>query len=149
MTHRLSDGMPCIKERCDFCYCCGWEVTGDAPHYEIRNPEIDHFPDGPFEKCRVLKKREREAAKRRRQQQLKRDARTRAEQRVAETAPMLNPEGGSSRNLLSMAGALTYGNDRNRNPRGTQQQVIPLDREDSESELVQRFGGLSSVDHNV
>ncbi len=57
MTHRFTDGMPCLRERTDFCYCCGWEVTANGPHMELKNPHIDHFPDGVFEKCRIIKKR--------------------------------------------------------------------------------------------
>ena len=33
------------------------QVTADGPHMELKNPHIDHFPDGVFEKCRIAKKR--------------------------------------------------------------------------------------------
>ena len=38
MHHQLNDAIPCIRERCDYCYCCGWEVTRTAPHMERRHP---------------------------------------------------------------------------------------------------------------
>ena len=38
MVHKASDSMPCLRERTDFCYCCGLEVMPDYPHDEKDNP---------------------------------------------------------------------------------------------------------------
>ena len=43
-----------MKDRTDFCYCCGLEVTPDYPHYEKMNPNVNHFPDGVYNDCRVV-----------------------------------------------------------------------------------------------
>ncbi len=40
---------------------CGYEVAPDYPHTEVENPEVNHFPDGVFQKCRIIKLREKEA----------------------------------------------------------------------------------------
>jgi len=61
MVHKITDGIPCIRDRTDFCYLCGEEVTSDYPHEEVRSPGINHFPDGVFQKCRAIVQREREA----------------------------------------------------------------------------------------
>jgi hypothetical protein len=61
MIHKVTDSIPCIRERTDFCYLCGTEVAGDYPHIEIDNPSVNHFPDGVFQKCRKAVKLEREA----------------------------------------------------------------------------------------
>ena len=53
MCHRQGDG--CVRERCDFCYCCGVEVLPDYPHDELLNPGTNHFPDGVFNDCRIVK----------------------------------------------------------------------------------------------
>ncbi len=39
---------------------CGEEVTGDYPHEEVGNRGVNHFPDGVFQKCRIIVMRERE-----------------------------------------------------------------------------------------
>ena len=54
MVHKSTDGIPCVKDRTDFCYCCGLEVTPDYPHYEKMNPNVNHFPDGVYNDCRVV-----------------------------------------------------------------------------------------------
>jgi hypothetical protein len=61
MVHKVTDSIPCIRERTDFCYLCGTEVAGDYPHIEIDNPLVNHFPDGVFQKCRKVVKKEKEA----------------------------------------------------------------------------------------
>ena len=38
MVHKASDSMPRLRERTDFCYCCGLEVMPDYPHDEKDNP---------------------------------------------------------------------------------------------------------------
>jgi len=35
MTHKSTDVMPCTRERTDFCYCCGVEISPDYPHAEL------------------------------------------------------------------------------------------------------------------
>lgn len=61
MVHKITDGIPCIRDRTDFCYLCGEEVTQDYPHDEVKNPGVNHFPDGVFQQCRKQAAREREA----------------------------------------------------------------------------------------
>ena len=65
MVHKVTDGIPCLRDRTDFCYMCGEEVTPDYPHEEVRNPGINHFPDGVFQTCRKVAQREREAERER------------------------------------------------------------------------------------
>jgi hypothetical protein len=60
MVHKITDGIPCIHDRTDFCYLCGELVTADYPHDEVRNPGVNHFPDGVFQKCRIITAKERE-----------------------------------------------------------------------------------------
>ena len=38
MVHHATDSVPCLRERTDFCYCCGLEVMPDYPHDEKDNP---------------------------------------------------------------------------------------------------------------
>ena len=84
MVHKITDGIPCIRDRCDFCCkftnlnftivtigfdvfhfffflsksdLCGAEVLPDYPHDEVDNPGVNHFPDGVFQTCRILKQR--------------------------------------------------------------------------------------------
>eukprot|EP01038_Epipyxis_sp_PR26KG_P011323 gene11323-15187_t len=64
MVHKITDSIPCIRDRTDFCYLCGEEVTGDYPHQEVKNGRIttiNHFPDGVFQDCRFIKQKQREA----------------------------------------------------------------------------------------
>lgn len=65
MVHKITDGIPCIRDRSDFCYLCGEEVAQDYPHDEIGNPGVNHFPDGVFQKCRIIAQRERDAERER------------------------------------------------------------------------------------
>lgn len=44
---------------------CGEEVAPDYPHNEINNPGVNHFPDGVFQKCRIITLREKEAERER------------------------------------------------------------------------------------
>ena len=44
MIHKITDGIPCIRDRTDFCYCCGEEVLGDYPHEEVNHPGLITFP---------------------------------------------------------------------------------------------------------
>ena len=44
---------------------CGEEVLPDYPHDEVKNPGVNHFPDGVFQKCLKLIQREREAERER------------------------------------------------------------------------------------
>ena len=60
MVHKITDGIPCVHERTDFCYLCGEAVTQDYPHDEVNHPGINHFPEGVFQKCRVILAKERE-----------------------------------------------------------------------------------------
>ena len=39
---------------------CGEEVLPDYPHNEVRNAGVNHFPEGVFQKCRVILQRERD-----------------------------------------------------------------------------------------
>ncbi len=61
MVHKVTDAIPCIRDRTDYCYLCGFEVAGTYPHIEIDNPSVNHFPDGVFQKCRIKQKQEKEA----------------------------------------------------------------------------------------
>lgn len=54
MVHKITDGIPCIRDRTDFCYLCGEEVLSDYPHEEVNNLGVNHFPDGVFQKCRHI-----------------------------------------------------------------------------------------------
>ena len=54
MVHHATDSVPCLRERTDFCYCCGMEVLPDYPHEELNSPGVNHFPDGVFNDCRVV-----------------------------------------------------------------------------------------------
>lgn len=65
MIHKITDGIPCIRDRTDFCYCCGEEVLGDYPHEEVNHPGVNHFPDGVYQKCRTAQMKEREAERER------------------------------------------------------------------------------------
>ena len=100
MVHKVTDGIPCLRDRTDFCCeshllyvlggldsvmfshasqpfsnpphpphppqthrttdLCGDEVTPDYPHEEVKNPGINHFPDGVFQKCRKVAQKERD-----------------------------------------------------------------------------------------
>lgn len=82
MVHKITDGIPCIRDRADFCYLCGEEVLPDYPHDEVANPGVNHFPDGVFQKCLKLIQREREA-ERERLKKIKRQ-RNNAKQRMQE-----------------------------------------------------------------
>lgn len=44
---------------------CGEEVLGDYPHDEVKNPGVNHFPDGVFQKCLKLMQKEKEAERER------------------------------------------------------------------------------------
>jgi hypothetical protein len=61
MVHKITDGIPCIRDRTDFCYMCGEEVTPDYPHEEVNNLGVNHFPDGVFQTCRIITHRDKEA----------------------------------------------------------------------------------------
>ena len=61
MIHKITDGIPCIKDRTDFCYCCGEEVMPEYPHDEVSRPGVNHFPDGVYQKCLSMIKKERDA----------------------------------------------------------------------------------------
>jgi hypothetical protein len=65
MIHKITDGIPCIRDRTDFCYCCGEEVLGDYPHDEVNHPGVNHFPDGVYQKCRAAMQKERDAERER------------------------------------------------------------------------------------
>lgn len=54
MVHKSTDPLPCNRDRTDFCYCCGVEVTPDYPHYEVDSPGTVHFPSGVFQDCRAV-----------------------------------------------------------------------------------------------
>ena len=61
MVHKVTDGIPCVKDRTDFCYCCGEEVLDGYPHDEVKHPGVNHFPDGVYQKCRHQQQEERDA----------------------------------------------------------------------------------------
>ena len=65
MIHKITDGIPCIRDRTDFCYCCGEEVLGDYPHEEVNHPGVNHFPDGVYQKCRTSMQRDRDTERER------------------------------------------------------------------------------------
>ena len=65
MVHKITDGIPCVKDRTDFCYCCGAEVLDGYPHDEVKNPGVNHFPDGVYQKCRHQQGEERDAERER------------------------------------------------------------------------------------
>jgi hypothetical protein len=56
-------------------------VKPDYPHDEIRNPGVNHFPDGVFQKCRIVMKREKDAERER----LKKMKRTKAQRQLPPT----------------------------------------------------------------
>jgi hypothetical protein len=60
MIHKITDGIPCVKDRTDFCYCCGEEIMGDYPHDEVRRPGVNHFPDGVYQQCLSIINKNRE-----------------------------------------------------------------------------------------
>jgi hypothetical protein len=60
MIHKMSDGIPCCRERTDFCYLCGLEVLPDYPHDERKNPGVNHFPEGVFQRCRTMINKDRD-----------------------------------------------------------------------------------------
>lgn len=60
MIHKITDGIPCTQDRTDFCYWCGEEVLPDYPHDETRNPGVNHFPEGVFQKCRIMINKDKE-----------------------------------------------------------------------------------------
>jgi hypothetical protein len=83
MCHKATDPVPCVRDRTDFCCtylpsllphphpstlmcsavdCCGEEVLASHPHDEVRHPGVNHFPQGVFQKCRTVLRREREEA---------------------------------------------------------------------------------------
>ena len=61
MIHKITDGIPCIKDRTDFCYCCGEEIEGEYPHDEVKRPGVNHFPEGVYQKCRYILQQERDS----------------------------------------------------------------------------------------
>ena len=65
MVHKITDGIPCVKDRTDFCYCCGMEVLDGYPHDEVLHPGVNHFPDGVYQKCRHQQQEERDAERER------------------------------------------------------------------------------------
>jgi hypothetical protein len=75
MVHKITDGIPCIRDRTDFCYLCGEEVSPDYPHEEVNNLGVNHFPDGVFQKCRhVISKEKAEETERLRKLKRKKNA---------------------------------------------------------------------------
>lgn len=54
---------------------CGEEVTPDYPHNEVRNPGVNHFPDGVFQNCRYVINKEKEAERERLRKQKRMKAR--------------------------------------------------------------------------
>jgi hypothetical protein len=77
MVHKITDGIPCIRDRTDFCYLCGEEVTSDYPHEEVNNLGVNHFPDGVFQKCRhVINQEKAEETERLRKLKRKKNAYT-------------------------------------------------------------------------
>ena len=75
MVHKITDGIPCIRDRTDFCYLCGEEVSPDYPHEEVNNLGVNHFPDGVFQKCRhVINKEKAEETERLRKLKRKKNA---------------------------------------------------------------------------
>lgn len=103
MVHKSTDGIPCVRERCDFC-CkflnkanhkflimaiidfCGVEVLADYPHDEVAHAGVNHFPDGVFKKCRTILQREKE----------ERREKMRKNRRMKSNNLMHNVEGGSN-----------------------------------------------------
>jgi hypothetical protein len=73
---------------------CGEEVTADYPHDEVRNPGVNHFPDGVFQKCRYITMKEREA-ERDRLRKLRRMKQKNAAKRRAVGATVVPTVGGS------------------------------------------------------
>ena len=72
MVHKITDGIPCIRDRSDFCYCCGTEVTSNHPHEEVDNPGVNHFPDGVYQTCRIIQQKAKDAER----EKLKKSRRT-------------------------------------------------------------------------
>jgi len=82
MVHKITDSIPCVRERTDFCcklqftsfpWCviiicyddaidlCGEEVTPDYPHEEVKRKGVNHFPEGVFQRCRKIVQQEKDA----------------------------------------------------------------------------------------
>eukprot|EP01041_Mallomonas_annulata_P004375 gene4376-8716_t len=73
MIHKITDSIPCIRNRTDFCCeyivnnlavrthlnLCGVEVTPDYPHEEASRPGVNHFPRGVFQCCLTVIDEER------------------------------------------------------------------------------------------
>lgn len=73
---------------------CGMEVSQDYPHDEVKNPGINHFPEGVFQRCRTEAVRERELdrEKLRRAKRMKKQQTLRSRSSVASVAPMLEDD---------------------------------------------------------
>lgn len=114
MIHKIVDAIPCIRERTDFCCklsfviivlyghhlivipsldLCGEEVLPNYPHDEVKNPGVNHFPEGVFQKCRHIINKEKEEERER----LRRQKRMRAKQLM-----LMSTTGGSSRQSSSV-----------------------------------------------
>ena len=88
MIHKISDGIPCCRERTDFCYLCGMEVQGDYPHDEVKNPGVNHFPEGVFQRCRTIINKERDI-----EREFLRRARRRNARSLARVQPVVFEDG--------------------------------------------------------
>ncbi len=62
-------------------------MTPDYPHEEVRNPGVNHFPDGVFQNCRYVINKEKEAER----------ERWRKQKRMKSSKQNLNPSQGSSK----------------------------------------------------
>jgi hypothetical protein len=73
---------------------CGLEVTPDYPHDEVKNPGINHFPEGVFQRCRtqMIKDREVDREKLRRAKRMKKQQTLRSRSNVSQVAPALDDE---------------------------------------------------------
>lgn len=113
MVHKITDGIPCTRDRTDFCCklnylnfiiwlfsdifgvdLCGLEVTADYPHDEVKNPGINHFPEGVFQRCRteMMKERDKDRERLRKAKRLKKQGTLRSRSNVASVAPMLDDD---------------------------------------------------------
>ena len=83
---------------------CGEEVTPDYPHEEVRKPGINHFPDGVFQKCRVIIAREKEAERER----LRKLKRMKNSNKSSSPSPLMSPNGSMKKSSILPAEGLEW-----------------------------------------
>lgn len=83
---------------------CGEEVTGDYPHEEVQHPGVNHFPDGVFQKCRIIIQREKDAERER----LRKVRRMKNNSNKQNPSPLMSPSGSVKKTAILPAEGLEW-----------------------------------------